>query len=102
MPIYNFKCDNCDEKFMTLLKIDELPDVCPNCFQEDPKKFTKQVSAPTIRTQGMSSMSVRHTTSEYFGPYGKLSHEEYNPEEVKRKEKELKDKLGRKGASIVV
>lgn len=100
MPIYNFKCNHCTSNFLSLQNINEEPDQCPECLES--KGFEKLVSAPVIRTAGKKSMSVKHTTSEYFGPHGPIKKEEYFPEEVKRKTEEERKKRDGKGSSIIV
>ena len=103
MPLYDWSCLECEEVFKELLKYDEHPDVCPRCGNRESDKLKKVLSAPIVRTVGgLSSMSVKHTTSEYFGPQGRLGKEEYFPEERKRKAQELKKKEQSKGATVIV
>jgi len=50
MPIYNFKCDNCDHSFDKLMKMDDkLPRKCPECKKH---KLKKQLSAPAFQISG--------------------------------------------------
>lgn len=48
MPMYDYRCGNCSEKFEELVFSSSVPDEeieCPNCHE---KKATKLISAPGI------------------------------------------------------
>lgn len=98
MPIYPYTCQNCGEEITRLHKFEETPDPC-DCGSTD---LTRKFAAPAIRMGGRQSMSVRHTTSEYFGPQGSMAKEEYFPEERKAKAQEAKKKEDSKGVTIAV
>lgn len=103
MPLYRFICEICDDSFDEILKFDEHPDGCPNCGSNDTDKIKKQISTPALRLEGgRESMSVRHTTSEYFGPEGHMGKEEYFPEERKAKAEEKIKKEQSKGATVIM
>ncbi len=50
MPIYEFQCQSCKNRFDRLLKMsDPDPSDCPNC---DQPKISRQLSAPQFRLSG--------------------------------------------------
>lgn len=103
MPMYEYKCETCHMHFDAIHKFNEHPDKCGHCLETDPNQFKRQLGVPAApRMQGMKSMSMRHTTSEYFGHKGHMGKEEFFPEERKRKSQELQKKLEGKGATVVV
>ena len=38
MPIYEYLCQGCDERFQKLMKISQAAPACPSCSDEDVKK----------------------------------------------------------------
>ena len=48
MPLFDFKCESCDEVFETIAKRDEIPE-CPKCGN---KETQKQISAGSFSLQG--------------------------------------------------
>ena len=98
MPLYDYHCNDCNEEFSIICKYNEHPDECQLCNSTDIKR---QLSRPVLRTEGgLESMSVKHTTSEYFGPQGSIGKEEYFPEERKRKSQEKAKKEASKGSTV--
>jgi putative FmdB family regulatory protein len=54
MPIYDFECESCGNRFEELTRIDELPP-CPQCGAE-PRKLLSQVSpTPRIGLRGAAA-----------------------------------------------
>ena len=50
MPIYDYKCSNCDYKLEVIQKISDKPKVvCPKCNKKSLKKL---ISAPSFRLKG--------------------------------------------------
>ena len=50
MPIYDYKCSNCDYKLEVIQKISDKPKlVCPKCNKKILKKL---ISAPSFRLKG--------------------------------------------------
>ncbi len=53
MPIYEYKCNQCEEKSEILLKTMSATAVCPNCNSTD---LTKLISAPgAVITKGSNA-----------------------------------------------
>lgn len=51
MPIYEYRCENCGEKFERLQKMsDPDPDKCPHCGKRH--TVSRQVTAPAFRLAG--------------------------------------------------
>jgi len=100
MPLYDYRCKLCEHRWVDFCGFDESPEKCPDCKTTESDKLERLISMPNIRMDGKAGMSVKHTTSEYFGPKGKLGKEEYFPEERSRKAEEEKKKQEKKGASI--
>ena len=69
MPMYDYRCKNCDEVFEELVFSSTAPDediTCPKCGQ---KKSERLLSAPMIATGG-SSNSVSTSSSSGCGSSG--------------------------------
>jgi len=50
MPIYDYKCSNCEHQFELIQKFSDQPaEVCPECSK---KSIQKLVSAPSFRLKG--------------------------------------------------
>ena len=50
MPIYDYKCSNCEHQIEVIQKLsDEPKTLCPNCNKES---LYKMVSAPSFRLKG--------------------------------------------------
>ena len=50
MPIYDYKCSNCEQELEIIQKFSDKPKtLCPNCGEDS---FTKQISAPSFRLKG--------------------------------------------------
>ena len=50
MPIYDYKCSNCGQKFELIQKFSDKPKTtCPNCEKDT---LSKLVSAPSFRLKG--------------------------------------------------
>ncbi|MFW6094101.1 MAG: FmdB family zinc ribbon protein [Pseudomonadota bacterium] len=50
MPIYEYRCDNCDHEFETIQKVSDAPlEECPECSE---KRLRKKVSAAGFRLKG--------------------------------------------------
>ena len=50
MPIYDYKCSNCEHQFELIQKFSDQPaEICPQCSQ---KSVQKLVSAPSFRLKG--------------------------------------------------
>jgi len=50
MPIYDYKCSNCEHQFELIQKFSDQPaEICPQCSQ---KSIQKLVSAPSFRLKG--------------------------------------------------
>ena len=50
MPIYEYKCSNCEHQFELIQKFSDQPaEVCPECSK---KSIQKLVSAPSFRLKG--------------------------------------------------
>jgi putative FmdB family regulatory protein len=50
MPIYDYKCSNCEHQFELIQKFSDQPaKVCPECSK---KSIQKLVSAPSFRLKG--------------------------------------------------
>lgn len=50
MPLYEYQCDSCGERFELIRKFSDPPlDVCPKCGKGP---VTKQVSSPAIQFKG--------------------------------------------------
>ncbi|MDA7796833.1 zinc ribbon domain-containing protein [Gammaproteobacteria bacterium] len=50
MPIYEYKCSNCEHQFELIQKFSDQPaEICPECSQ---KSIQKLVSAPSFRLKG--------------------------------------------------
>jgi len=50
MPIYDYKCSNCEHQFELIQKFSDQPaEICPQCNQ---KSIQKLVSAPSFRLKG--------------------------------------------------
>lgn len=65
MPIYEFKCQDCDHEFEALCgSSDERPDCCPECKGEDLKKLLSTFSAqgPTISSNDSECGSCSSTS----------------------------------------
>ena len=100
MPMYDYTCQDCDTNQTQIHKWDEGHAPCIECGSI---KLKKEIGLPVKpRMEGMASMSVRHTTSEYFGPQGHVARDEYFPEERNRKAKEKQKKEASKGATVAV
>ena len=55
MPMYDYRCKNCDEVFEELVFTSETPDediICPKCGEN---KSERLLSAPMISTGGSNS-----------------------------------------------
>jgi len=100
MPLYDYRCKKCNHEWVDFCGFDDYPEKCPECETSDSKNLKRLISAPNFRMEGKASMSVRHTTSEYFGPQGQMGKEEYFPEERSRKAEEQRKKQDKKGASV--
>ena len=69
MPMYDYRCKNCDEVFEELVFSSTIPDEeieCPKCGQH---KTERLLSAPMISTSG-SSNSVSTSSSSGCGHSG--------------------------------
>ncbi len=62
MPIYEFVCDNCGEKFTTLCKVGEGA-TCPKCGQEARRIFSPFVISSKEGTSSTASTSSCATCS---------------------------------------
>lgn len=100
MPIYNYTCRDCNEEQQQIHKWDEGHAPCLECGSVNLKKSVAMPAKP--RFDGREGMSVRHTTSEYFGTEGHMGKDEYFPEERSRKAKEYAKKQASKGATVSV
>ena len=100
MPLYDYRCNNCEHRWTDFCGFDEHPKHCPECETQDQNHLERLISMPNIRMDGREGMSVKHTTSEYFGPQGRVGKEEYFPEERKRKADEQRKKQEKKGPTI--
>ena len=50
MPIYDYKCSNCEHQFELIQKFSDQPaEICPQCSE---KSIQKLVSAPSFRLKG--------------------------------------------------
>ena len=50
MPIYDYKCSNCEHQFELIQKFSDQPvEICPQCTE---KSVQKLVSAPSFRLKG--------------------------------------------------
>ena len=50
MPIYDYKCSNCEHQFELIQKFsDQSAEICPQCSQKSAQKL---VSAPSFRLKG--------------------------------------------------
>ena len=101
MPMYQYVCEDCGKEHSQMHKWGETPELCI-CGSD---RLTRQMGAPALRTGGLSTLSTRHTTSEYYGPNSsggtmRLAREEFFPEERKRKAAEEKKKKEGKGATV--
>lgn len=56
MPLYEYQCTKCDEKFETLVSFRELdnPVKCPHCGSEETDKLLSTFSA-SVGSSGMGS-----------------------------------------------
>ncbi len=57
MPMFDYKCENCDTVFDELIPSSDTPDtdiLCPNCKENKAKKL---LSAPAINVGGTSVVS---------------------------------------------
>jgi putative FmdB family regulatory protein len=55
MPMYDYRCRNCGEKFEELVFSSSTPDeeiICPNCKKNESERL---LSAPMVSTRGLSS-----------------------------------------------
>ena len=106
MPLYEYRCNDCGLKDQQ--QIHKYGDDHGPCEKCGGLNLTKQLGVPVRpRMDGLSSMSVRHTTQETFGPNNhggttKIGHMEYFPEEVDTKKKEYQKKQESKGATVSV
>ncbi|MCF7885135.1 MAG: zinc ribbon domain-containing protein [Candidatus Marinimicrobia bacterium] len=48
MPIYEYKCSRCGEKFEELIAFSKLNDNNPKCPKCDSKEVERQISTPSI------------------------------------------------------
>jgi len=70
MPMYDYRCKNCDEVFEELVFSSTTPDEeikCPKCGQN---KSNRLFSAPMISTGGSSSNTVTTSSSRGCGSSG--------------------------------
>jgi len=70
MPMYDYRCKNCDEVFEELVFSSSAPDEeikCPKCGQN---KSERLFSAPMISTGGSSSNTVATSSNRGCGSSG--------------------------------
>lgn len=70
MPMYDYRCKNCDEVFEELILSSTTPDEeikCPKCGQN---KSERLLSAPMISTGGSSSNGISTSSSSGCGSSG--------------------------------
>lgn len=73
MPMYDYRCKNCDEVFEELVFTSETPDEeikCPNCGQNQSERL---LSAPMISTGGSSKGAPTSSRSGGCGHSGGFS-----------------------------
>jgi putative FmdB family regulatory protein len=51
MPIYDFKCGECDKEFEKLVRLADIPPECPLCGSKDTKK--KEIQAINFELKGV-------------------------------------------------
>ena len=70
MPMYDYHCKNCGEKFEELVFSSSTPDeeiTCPNCKENQAERL---LSAPMVSTSGSSSSSTSSSPSSGCGHSG--------------------------------
>ena len=70
MPMYDYRCKNCGEKFEELVFSSSTPDeeiTCPNCNENQSERL---LSAPMVSTGGSSSSSASSSSSSRCGHSG--------------------------------
>lgn len=102
MPIYSYECNTCKKQSDQIHAYDDTHGPCEHC---NGISLRKLLTAPTLRMNGMQSMSTRHTTEETFGahPNGgahRMGKVEYFPEERAAKAEQLRKKAEGKGATV--
>ena len=63
MPMYDYRCKNCGEKFEELVFSSSIPDedvTCPNCNEN---KSERLLSAPMVSTNSSSSTESTSSTT---------------------------------------
>jgi len=58
MPIYEYKCRNCDNLFEKIVKLNESPD-CPECDSSDLEKQFTVAAVSTSKTRAKSFQTAR-------------------------------------------
>ncbi len=55
MPLYDFRCRRCDERFEELARADEVP-ACPACGAPDPERLLGRFAGPfTVGLRGAAA-----------------------------------------------
>ena len=85
MPLYDYKCPNCDHRFEARHSFDDSPPACPNCDHGDVQRIITK--APRV-AQGMNAR-VSDT-----GTATKEQLQDKWAEETPKLRKKLVDKLG--------
>jgi len=66
MPIYDYKCSNCEHQIEVIQKISDDPKTtCPKCNKES---LSKLISAPSFRLKGAdgTKLTLKQEKKEYF------------------------------------
>jgi putative FmdB family regulatory protein len=85
MPIYDYRCPECDHKFEARHGFDDPAPACPNCEHEEVTRLITQ--APTVARGLLSHAGDGHRAS-------KDQLRDKWAEETPRLRKKLRDKLG--------
>ena len=64
MPVYNYKCDNCEIEISVMHSMNEKLDFCTNCQEFD--TMIKLLTTPMFNTKQKHDNSVGNVTKEYI------------------------------------
>ena len=90
MPIYEYKCLNCEHQFEVIQRFSDNPvEICPKCKK---KKIKKLISAPTFRLKGGGWYETDFKTGSKKNIVDNRDEKDSQPNEKNKKTNKLKNK----------
>ncbi len=68
MPLYDYRCSDCDKTFELLAKVSESP-LCPECGGQDLKKLVSKPAAPGQTAAFLSKARAQAAKEGHFSNY---------------------------------